>query len=258
MNSHKKFYQILIIFVLIFHFFFSPPSVFAMETKVTKANIFVLKKETIKKGVPLQSADKNFQLIIEPQVLKDETAVVIKNVTMLGTPSLSLKEMISPIYEFEIKNKKSYNKSKALFLMVKYPSLNDYKKELYYLDEREYQWKRLKTKSNPNKNLVKGIIHLPYAKIALFSNLKKREIGKASWYRYKNCACAASTEYQRNAKLKVTNLDNNKSLVIKVNDFGPDGVKHPQRIIDLDVKAFKKIAKKGQGVIIVKVEEVGD
>jgi rare lipoprotein A len=53
--------------------------------------------------------------------------------------------------------------------------------------------------------------------------------------------------------VKVTNLENNKSVVVKVNDRGPF-VKG--RIIDLSKSAFKVISKTNDGVAKVKIEVV--
>ena len=53
--------------------------------------------------------------------------------------------------------------------------------------------------------------------------------------------------------VKVTNKDNGKSVIVKINDRGPFG---PNRIIDLDKVAFEKIASLGQGVANIKMEEI--
>jgi rare lipoprotein A len=64
---------------------------------------------------------------------------------------------------------------------------------------------------------------------------------------------AASTTIPKGSFAKVTNLANNKSIVVQINDYGPQG---KGRIIDLDKVAFQKIASIGAGVVGVKVEEV--
>ena len=53
--------------------------------------------------------------------------------------------------------------------------------------------------------------------------------------------------------VKVTNLDNGKSVIVRINDRGPFG---NGRIIDLDKVAFAKIASLGQGTARVKMEEI--
>jgi rare lipoprotein A len=50
-----------------------------------------------------------------------------------------------------------------------------------------------------------------------------------------------------------TNVDNGKSVIVKINDRGPFS---PGRIIDLDKVAFERIASLGAGVINVKMEEI--
>jgi len=55
------------------------------------------------------------------------------------------------------------------------------------------------------------------------------------------------------SKVKVTNKANGKSVVVKINDRGPFA---DNRIIDLDKKAFQKIASLKSGVINIKMEEI--
>lgn len=54
-------------------------------------------------------------------------------------------------------------------------------------------------------------------------------------------------------KLKVTNIDNGKSVIVEVTDRGPY-IKG--RIIDLSEEAFKQIAPKKQGIAKVEVVEL--
>ena len=77
--------------------------------------------------------------------------------------------------------------------------------------------------------------------------------GKASWYRQKGCLCAASTKYPRGTRLRVTHARTRKFVDVRVNDYGPDPHQHPDRVIDLDVTAFKLLASKRRGLIPVEV-----
>ncbi len=81
-------------------------------------------------------------------------------------------------------------------------------------------------------------------------NTKK---GQGTWYAFKGGLFAASTTIPRGSYAKVTNTANGKSVMVQINDYGPQG---KGRIIDLDKVAFQKIASLGAGVIGVKVEEV--
>ncbi|MCP4326053.1 MAG: septal ring lytic transglycosylase RlpA family protein [Alteromonadales bacterium] len=93
------------------------------------------------------------------------------------------------------------------------------------------------------------------------------ESGKASYYamkyqfrktasgeRFNNLATtAAHKKLPFGTKVKVTNIKNGKSIVVKINDRGPF-IKG--RIIDLTRSAFSSIGNIDSGVISVKIEVV--
>jgi rare lipoprotein A len=54
--------------------------------------------------------------------------------------------------------------------------------------------------------------------------------------------------------VKITNLENNRSVIALVNDYGPSPEYFPERVADLSSYAFGKIASLGEGIINVKVE----
>jgi len=100
--------------------------------------------------------------------------------------------------------------------------------------------------------------------------------GTASWYSTKSCHregtsgimangrklddtkfTAASWDYPFGKKLRITNLDNKKSVVVVISDRGPAKRLYRQgRIVDLSKAAFESIAVLGKGIIKVMVEEV--
>ena len=93
------------------------------------------------------------------------------------------------------------------------------------------------------------------------------ESGKASYYamKFQSKKTASGELYDRDkktaahkklpfgTKVKVTNIKNSKSVIVKINDRGPF-VKG--RIVDLSSSAFSRIADLGAGVIEVKIEVV--
>lgn len=83
--------------------------------------------------------------------------------------------------------------------------------------------------------------------------LGKSHTGGASWYAWTGTMAAANPWLPKGSYVKVTNLDNGKSVIVVINDRGPFV---PGRIIDLDKVAFSKIASVGAGVINVKMEEI--
>ncbi|OGI25620.1 MAG: hypothetical protein A3J76_06110 [Candidatus Moranbacteria bacterium RBG_13_45_13] len=81
----------------------------------------------------------------------------------------------------------------------------------------------------------------------------KTQTGAATWYAFGDEMTCASLDFPFGKYLRVTNRANGKSVIVKVNDSGPYG---KGRIIDLNKKAFQKIAPLGAGVLNVKVEEI--
>lgn len=86
-----------------------------------------------------------------------------------------------------------------------------------------------------------------------YVKLGKSHTGGASWYAWTGTMAAANPWLPKGSYVKVTNVENGKSVVVVINDRGPFV---PGRIIDLDKVAFAKIASVGAGVINVKMEEV--
>ncbi len=92
--------------------------------------------------------------------------------------------------------------------------------------------------------------------------------GKASWYSQNDSGILLTTANMErfddseltcaiwdmpfNTILKVTNLENGKSVIVRVNDRGP--AKRLNRTIDLTKQAFSKIADLDKGLADVSVE----
>jgi rare lipoprotein A len=68
----------------------------------------------------------------------------------------------------------------------------------------------------------------------------------------KNKLTCASNHFKLGTKLKITNLENGKSVIVKVNDTGAFKDKN----IDLSEGAFKRIADLKQGRIEIKVKKI--
>ena len=77
----------------------------------------------------------------------------------------------------------------------------------------------------------------------------------AEWFNDRELTCAF-WGVPFNSRLKVTNLDNGRSVIVRVNDRGPSEelVATQNRVIDLTKTAFAAIADPGQGLIRVRVE----
>jgi rare lipoprotein A len=93
------------------------------------------------------------------------------------------------------------------------------------------------------------------------------ESGQASFYadKHQNQKTASGERYRHSLKtashknlpfglnVKVTNIDNGKSVIVKINDRGPF---EKGRIIDLSKTAFNSIGNTSSGLINVKIQVV--
>ncbi len=94
---------------------------------------------------------------------------------------------------------------------------------------------------------------------------KKVQIGKGSWYgkEFQGKLTASGERYNMydytaahrtfpfNSMVKVTNLKNGRSVIVRINDRGPY---HGGRIIDLSYLAAKKLGYVNKGVAKLKVK----
>jgi rare lipoprotein A len=116
--------------------------------------------------------------------------------------------------------------------------------------------------------MLKKLLTLIFIIFIFLSISKKDVVGIASWYSVKSSSewtasgerfsddalTCAVMDYPFGTMLKVTNINNSKFVLVRVNDTG--NFKKYGRIIDLSKGAFAKIANLKQGVITVKIEVV--
>lgn len=229
---------------------------------------------TIVKGYTVNTPDGLLTLGIMPEAMEAESRVEFKNLTTylnnlekeIPTPLWMANipegwEMASDVYEFNIINKDSFHDKQPIILELRYDNnierlVNNFKK-LFFWNGVVQEWQELPSNNIIDRQAVRSRIHLPYSRLAVFVNSDIMEVGEASWYKYKGCNCAASPDYPKDTLLKVTNLENDKSIVVKVNDYGPDRSIFPKRAIDLDKVAFGKLASLWDGIIKkVKIDEI--
>lgn len=127
------------------------------------------------------------------------------------------------------------------------------------LGEKELTYKAVyhNNKLITRKLLGEKVLKEPTEEISVqgtFMKLGKGKTGQASHYGASWGNLNASRDIPRGGFAKVTNLENGKSVVVKINDYGPIS---PARIIDLNYASFVQLANDWQGIIPrVKVEQV--
>lgn len=146
-------------------------------------------------------------------------------------------------------------------LKIFYQSDSDYSKTIYSYNQLNDSWQILPSYNNIEEKFVRADIkgqNQPLV-VALLADAGAYD-GLASYYNqafyrsfgYKNGNFAASRYYPKGSKLKVTRLLTGKSIIVTVNDYGPE--ERTGRLIDLDIAAFKQIGSTRAGVIYVKIE----
>ncbi len=251
-KNMNKIAKLLFFLLLINLFLFPLAQIEANQETALKYNVY-LDKSTIAKGYTVSSFNDSIKLSLVPGILNQSTEVEVEKITDKMPTPWNLKR-VSPIYQFEFKNKQAYNHKKPFYIQFSYNQDSlDYKKVFFY--DKNYQgWRPLPTQDHPEHDFVRSLIHLPFAKIAVFSVPGAMIHGKASWYGYKGGDFAASPDFPKGSRIRVFNTSNNKFVDVEINDFGPDRNIFPNRAIDLDKAAFNKIAGLGEGVIDVKLQ----
>ena len=210
-----------------------------------------LDKDTIIKGFQVQMPGGYFTLHIPARAL---TAPATIKITPLPAvyPLADDFQYLSPLFYFQVLGE-DVEIVKPLVIDVHFSAGNDEHKEIYAWNNQQKEWQ-----VSPSSVLYKeGVVRTAtWQKELLVTILSDgiMERGKASWYAYRGGLYAASPDYPKGAKLKVTNLANGKSVMVEVNDYGPDRSIHPDRVIDLDKVAFAKIASLRLGLVEVVVD----
>lgn len=118
---------------------------------------------------------------------------------------------------------------------------------------------KIKKKINHTAHTVKRVLHLDI-ETAKKDSLIGPESGKISYYGKKhngrktasgeiydmNDFTASHKSYPFGTKVKVTNLVNNKSVILKINDRLP---KSSRRMIDVSYRAAKELEMTGRGLV---------
>jgi len=215
-----------------------------------------LDDETAVKGYTMNLFDENFLFGITPNVLTGGGSFEFKQIELLENSGMTYPSgysLASQILEFDIKSKDKYDPANPFWLQVKFDEGSVYEKSVFYFDQGKGEWIAIPSQTSYDTGYVRAAFHLPFAKLAVLQNDGIMNEGVASWYAYKDCDCAASPDYPKGTELLVTNTENGKQVIVTINDFGPERDIFPERVIDLDVTAFKKIANKRMGLCYVTV-----
>ncbi len=194
----------------------------------------------------LQENNINFK---EEDIIKPSRQTIIYNNLKIEIIRVEIKEeIVKKKIDFKTIYKKDENLSwrKEKTKQKGISGIKEIKYQVAYHNGEEVSRKIIATKITKKPTdeiIVKG----SYIKFG------KSHKGVASWYAYTGTMSAANPWLPMGSYVKVINIENGKSVIVKINDRGPFG---NGRIIDLDKTAFAKIANLGQGTANIKMEEI--
>jgi hypothetical protein len=160
-------------------------------------------------------------------------------------------ERLSDIYQYDIKSEDIIGED---FQIVFDYEISDWKMPtVFFWDKNLMTWQELETMASIDNNEIYVETSMPYSRLAVFM---KPDVwaGESSWYRYKDCDCAASRDYPKGTELFITHLSTGKTATVVVNDYGPE--LWTERIIDFDSTVFEQFGSLRWGVTDVKIELV--
>ncbi len=205
-------------------------------------------------SVTQSAALGGFKVFAPAKAIKSATNIKLDNLGSVFAWPWNYSPL-SSVYQFDFTDKGvAYDKTQSLRLEIAYSGDNNYYKQIFFYDGGQKKWRPLPSVDDPIKKTVSAEIHLPFARVAVLYTDQVLTVGRASWYRFKGGLFAASPDFKAGTILKVTNLANNKSVSVTVNDYGPNRQLHPDRVVDLDAVAFSKIASTKDGIIKIKIE----
>lgn len=136
---------------------------------------------------------------------------------------------------------------------------------LYAILEMRRAGKAAQKEEDVLRKLTSGVVALCAAAIGMTAGAKAQEwVGKASYYApggrtasgaHVGAYTAAHRSLPFGSRVRVTNLRNNRSVVVTINDRGPFA---GGRVIDVSAQAADTLGFRSAGVAHVKVEPIAD
>ncbi|MDP3837108.1 MAG: RlpA-like double-psi beta-barrel domain-containing protein [bacterium] len=249
----NKYIKTVLVAILITAFAF-PMATLKAEELLIAAPAPVSATVQLKAGVVQSASAGAIKISFPAKAIKQASAMKIDDLGSKFESPWNYSPLTS-VYQFDFTDRGvAYDRAQPLRLEFKYEEKNDDYKQIFFYDGGQKRWRPLPSVDDPIKKIVSANIHFPFARIAVLTNSQVMTVGDASWYRFKSGLFAASPDFAKGTVVKVTNLDNGKSVNVTINDYGPDRKLHHSRVIDLDAVAFSKIASTKAGIIKVKIE----
>ena len=232
------------------HIYLSYAIVAVFEEVVANKTVFV-DQTAIEKGYTVEHRNGELKVGVVPNSISQPVRVSLKSQSAMDP--MPEVDLISNIYSFDILSDYLVEVTKPINVSLKYFQDQGGTKVVKYWDSQHNTWRDLPTTVDETSKIARAQIQLPYARLAVFEDIRDIKVGVASYFRANDPSGCAYLDHPFGTRLKVTNLENNKTTIVKVEDRGPF---IPGRVIDLSIESFQELAPLSQGLIRVKVEKI--
>ncbi|MFA6391888.1 MAG: serine hydrolase [Patescibacteria group bacterium] len=127
-----------------------------------------LNQDTMAKGYTVPSKHYDFMVGIRGGIFTEGAWVKIKESDYLNYEIPSTKELISPVYVYDIRVQNPTVLDKPVFISLKFESENVYKKRIHFWDRITNEWRPIPTTIDYANNIAKAAIHFPWSIVAVF------------------------------------------------------------------------------------------
>ncbi len=183
---------------------------------------------------------------------KVTTVTASSNMNAYPNDALDLVSMV-----YEISNPQNL----PLLLNIGYTDNSNRGKKLYYFQPDRLQWLPMPTSVDGRAKRATGYTSQDHLTVAVFADAAITQ-GLASWYdqsryrsfHYQGGNFAASRTLPKGTQVKVTRVKTGKSIVVTINDWGPE--EHTGRVLDLEKQAYAQLASTGSGEMTITLEVI--
>ncbi len=243
-------------------------------TNITNAkSIFLSDNKNLKNNIYTNSnlIENDVEIKLGANISDNTFFAVLKDLKFRPEAKEGTK-IISNLYELKLFSTNGVDLKEPYLLKFKYNTENqNTKRHIYFYNEYNKTWNKVNFSEDTGKEIKVYLIHQKYAKFAILEEnhlIEKEFLGEATYYGGHGffdgrptksgeifdstlMTAAMNSGIKMGTMAKVTNLENNKEIIVKINDTGGFSGK---TIIDLSKGAFSEIARTSQGRINVKVE----
>ncbi len=210
---------------------------------------------TFQRGFTFSETHQEFRLTVKPQTFSGPVTLTIEQLDAEGLPEWKDRIRESEVYRVTVSQDSSATLAQPIGLEFLIPP-NGFLTAIGKLNLESLSWEELGSTLNTNGTRVRAADDQLTFTVAAFQHATIQQ-GLASYYgtyvrTTKLSLVAASNHFEPGQRVKVTNLENGKSVLVKIVDTG--GFRYP-RVIDLSTPAFAKIQPTWKGLARVRVEK---